>query len=378
MKTKSNVVDLTQKLVAIPSWVDAKTNEAEIGEFCFSYLKKNKKLMVEKQIVDGNRFNIIARNSDVVDTLVVGHIDTVQPSLRWKRSPTKPEVARNKLYGLGSCDMKSGIAIMLDLASAATILPRTMFLFYIDEEYTFKGIKAFIKKYKSKINPKRVISLDGSDLSITNGCRGLIEISCTIKGQSGHAARPENGKNAIWATQEILQDLFGWLDTFSSSQLGKTSYNIAYISGGQYQGKDENEELILGKQGNVIADICNFIIDIRPSSSKLSAESVLEFIQKRAEAKHVSVESYSITHDLGSWQTEKDAIESSLTTLPFKKPDETGYIDVQMIWQAFDGVPCFTIGAGKVDMAHKPDEYVEIDKLIKLREMLNKMIIYEC
>ena len=120
----------------------------------------------------------------------------------------------------------------------------TAFLFYIDEEYDFAGIKAFIKKYKNKIKPKRIISLDGSNLKITNGCRGLIEITCTIQGKSGHAAKPQSGINAINNSFLIIQKLSNWLKKFDNKNLGSTCLNLAYIKGGQNQGKDKQNNLI--------------------------------------------------------------------------------------------------------------------------------------
>lgn len=362
---KNNLISLTQQLISIPSWVDDKTNESALGGFCYQYLKQNPSLRLTKQVCVGNRFNLIARNNIPIDTLVVGHIDTVQPSQSWTKNPVKPEIIGDKLYGLGSSDMKSGIATMLNFAVNSRLKPNTMFLFYIDEEYDFLGMKKFIEVYQDKIRPKQIISLDGSNLSITNGCRGLIEISCTIKGQSGHAARPQSGINAIVKSYQIINRLFGWLSNFIDPELGPTVANLAYISGGQFQGWDK-DNLMLGKQGNVIPDICQFIIDIRPSVPSLTAQKIIDFIQP---------DDYSIRHDLGSWLTPKNTLK--ITGLPksFNRLDQTGYIDVQMLWQAFAKIPCLTIGAGNSSMAHKPDEYVEVNKLLKLNDILAKILL---
>jgi len=87
--------------------------------------------------------------------------------------------------------MKSGLAAMILAATDKNIPKNIGFLFYIDEEYDFAGIKKFISDYGKKLKPKSIISLDGSELEIANGCRGLIEISATVKGISCHAATPE-------------------------------------------------------------------------------------------------------------------------------------------------------------------------------------------
>src|SRR3989338_5637488 len=369
---KLDVVGLTKKLISIPSWVDKKTNENAVGYFIFDYLKANSKLKVEKQILKGGRFNVIAKNNNLVSTLVVGHIDTVQPSVSWTKNPLKPSVGKGLLYGLGSSDMKSGVAVMLDLATNPKLKENIMFLFYADEEYDFLGMKGFVKKYLGKIKPKQIISFDGSDLAVTNGCRGLIEISITLKGKSGHAARPESGVNAITRSYLIINNLINWLGNYVSRELGPTTSNLAYIYGGQYQG-EKNGFLILGKQGNVIADICRFTLDIRPSRPELTAKKIINFINRETKRYNLTLMGSSVRHDLGSWSTPKELIDLNGLKLPFRSAGKTGYIDVQMLWQNFNRIPCYTIGAGNA-MAHKPDEYVEVKNIIKLSEIGKKLI----
>lgn len=367
-----NVIDLTKKLISIPSWVDQKTDEIAVGQFIFDYLKNNSKLTIQKQILSDGRFNVIAKNSKVVDTLVVGHIDTVQPSQSWTKNPINPVIEDGLLYGLGSSDMKCGIAVMLDLATNPMLKINTMFLFYVDEEYDFLGMKGFVKMYSGKIDPIQIVSFDGSDLAVTNGCRGLIEIEVTIKGKSGHAARPESGINAISKSYLIINNLTNWLGNYVSRDLGPTCMNLAYINGGQFKGESENQ-LTLGKQGNIIADVCRFVLDIRPSRSELTALKVIKFITAEAKKFKVSVVKATTRHDLGSWSTPREQIKLGGQKLPFRPAGKTGYIDVQMLWQNFNQVPCFTIGAGN-SMAHKPDEYVEVDNIYKLVKIAKKLI----
>ncbi|MFA6602304.1 MAG: M20/M25/M40 family metallo-hydrolase [Candidatus Shapirobacteria bacterium] len=369
------LIKRTIELLSIPSWVDSKNNEAKIGQYIFTNLAKYPLLKVVKQKVVGNRFNVIAQNSGTIDTLIVGHIDTVQPSSNWTKNPIKPVILKNKLFGLGASDMKSGIALMMEMAIKPGLIPNTMFLFYIDEEYDFLGMKKFIAEFVDKIKPKQIISLDGNNLSITNGCRGLIEISCTVRGQSGHAARPKSGLNAINKSFQLINELYSWLGSFSNPILGPTVANLAYISGGQYQGW-KKDVLLLGKQGNIIPDICQFVIDIRPSQTSLNATKVIEFLNVGAKKMGVKIETSLVRHDLGSWLTEKNNIPNK-NKLPkkYNRVDQTGYIDIQFLWQTFNQTPCFTIGAGSPSVAHKPDEYVEISQLIRLEKIISSLFL---
>lgn len=365
----TDILKITKDLISIPSYVDGLTDESKIGQYIYDFLRTNSKLKIQKQYCTNNRFNVIATNCKSVDVLVVGHIDTVQPSKSWSTDPLTPNVSKGNLYGLGSSDMKSGVATMLTSAFETRLRPNTMFVFYIDEEYDFLGMKTFVKEYQDKIKPRKIISLDGSNLSISNGCRGLIEIEVTIKGKSAHAARPSKGINAITRSYTIINNLFNWLGNYVSSDLGPTVYNLAYIFGGQYKDKT-SDGLILGKQGNIIPDICQFIIDIRPSRNELTASKVEEFIRRESIKQSVEIFDFKIRHSLGSWLTPKDQLNLDI---PYNPLDQSGYIDVQMLWQAFDQVPCFTIGAGN-DMAHKADEYVEVANIKKLDKLVKALL----
>ena len=153
-------IEIIKQLVGVPSWVDGKINEKEIGNWIYDFLKKNSKLIITKQNIGNGRFNILAQNSEKINVLVTGHMDTVQPNPGWTKNPVKPEIIDDKLYGLGTSDMKSGVAIMLYLATLASLKNNLGFLFYCDEEYDFLGMKAFIKY--CRVGPCNIWSLKTS------------------------------------------------------------------------------------------------------------------------------------------------------------------------------------------------------------------------
>jgi len=351
----NKILELTQKLVSIPSWVDKQTNESKIGEYIFEYLKNNSELMLEKEIVVDGRYNIIAKNSQKIDILVIGHIDTVGINNNWETDPVNPVIKGGKLFGRGTTDMKSGLAAMMCAATEKN-LPRNIgFLFYIDEEYNFTGIKKFMADFGIKIKPRSIISLDGSELEIANGCRGLIEICATVKGISCHAATPENGVNAIEVTTKSIEKLKEFLCQFVDPELGTTSVNLASING-------------RGSDFNVVPDNCQFVLDIRPSSPQINAKLILNQLNKFVVEYGGKLTNQKIKFDFGSWLTPKSKLIK--LGLNFKKISTSGYIDIQMLWQLFNQPLCLTIGAGTQKTAHASNEFVEIEKLEKLPTIL--------
>lgn len=355
----TKILEFTKNLVSIPSWVDEQTNEIKIGEFIFDFLKNNTDLSVEKEMVVDGRFNILARNSQDIKTLIMGHIDTVGINNDWETNPLDPVIKDGKLFGRGTTDMKGGLAAMM-LAATNKNLPKNIaFLFYIDEEYDFAGVKKFIADYGSKIKPKSIISLDGSELNIANGCRGLIEISASVKGKSCHAATPQNGVNAIEVTTKSINKLKEYLSQFVDPELGTTSVNLASIDG-------------RGSSANVVPDNCCFTLDIRPSSSKINAQLIIDQLKKYIEGFKGELSDYKVKFDFGSWLTPKAKLAK--LDLNFQNISASGYIDTQMLWQLFNKPDCLTIGAGAQKAAHTSNEYIAIEKLEKLPKILFDII----
>ena len=294
-------------------------------------------------------------------------MDTVDISGNWQTNPTTPVIKTGKLLGRGTTDMKSGLAAMMLLASNNQLPKNTALLFYIDEEYNFAGIKKFIKDYKKKITPKNIISLDGSQLEIANGCRGLIEISVTVLGKSCHASCPEYGLNAIYIATQTISRLKSLLDKIPDPELETTSLNLACLTGGI-----QKNSQISQSNPNIVPDICNFILDIRPSSALITSNFIINKLKNLINQQGGKMDSCSVKHDFKSWLTSK----SKLTKfkLPFKQINKSGYIDIQLLWQTFNQPICLTFGAGTQPTAHAPNEYIEINNLLKLESKLLKIL----
>lgn len=363
-----NVTDLASELISIPSWVGVGCDEKNIGEFIYQWLLVNTNLNVIKQPVKDGRFNVLAFDDAPTELLLVGHMDTVEPRAGWVTDPFSPTIKNDRLYGLGATDMKGSLAAGLTALTESKSTIGIMLLAYIDEEYDFSGMRQFVKEYKEKIKPEIVVSLDGSFGQVGIGCRGLIEASFKLRGKTGHAGRPELGVNAITSGINLITKLKRQLAAkYSDPVLGISTLNLAYCQGGLDTGSG-----VLGRQGNNIADLAEFVLDIRPASSELTAQKVRKIIESYLPGTKLTLEDWVVRHDLGSWLTPK----SELADLDLSGSYEPslGYIDLQMIWEALGRVPCLTIGAGNLTLAHTPNEYVEINNLEKTKEIVCQIL----
>lgn len=366
-------------LIRIPSWVDYSNNpptqnENQLVDFITSWLKKNTKINIERQKLPGGRFNIICK-SGKPNVVLLAHTDTVAPSANAPLDQLKGIIKDGKIYGRGATDMKSGLACLLLTIKNNPQAKNYWACFYADEEYFFLGMKNFAQKH-SHLRPKYIISADGSDLALGHGCRGLIELRLRLKGVTGHAAKG-NGLNAIDGTYLIYKNLKTFLKRYHHPIMGKTSTNLAYILGGAElkdgQSYQNNLLVKVGQAGNVISDIAEFVLDIRPSSPELTAKTVMENLKDNSEKLGYKIDSITVNHDLGAWYTNPRDIElfkriaesATAKKTRLDGPGKIGYLDLQMIWTKTGRPISVMFGGGIGATAHRPDEYIPINSLKK-------------
>jgi acetylornithine deacetylase/succinyl-diaminopimelate desuccinylase-like protein len=242
-----------------------------------------------------------------------------------------------------------------------------MLLIYVDEEYDFKGIRRFVTSKEAGIVPTLTLSLDG-ELAVATGCRGLIEISFTSKGKSGHAANPQNGINAITETTAALQKVSQELAAFADADLGQTTTNVAAIQGGVLQ--DAKGRVVWLRDGNSIPDTAEVVFEVRPATSQVTAEFVLQKIQSALERRSVRLANSSVRHNITPWpvrhnKSVHELLQKSYTKagVPFQTSDRKlqGYIDAQMVAEKITA-PTYIIGAGG-NSKHGTNENVPLANL---------------
>jgi len=370
---------LAKKLIRIPSYVGSNCNEIKIAEFVYRYCQTLKGFSVSKQYIKDGRFNVVLKDNYPTKLLFVGHLDTVEPRSGWKTNQFISANSQGRLFGLGAADMKSNIAAFLTALQSIGKTNGIMALFYIDEEYDFAGMRAFVNEYKDKTKPSFILSGDGNDLMLGNGCRGLIELTAIVKGKSAHASNPQLGINAITSSANAIQKLAKYVDkNYQSSTLGTTTCNLAFLQGGLSKGRNK-DMLILGREGNNVPDIAEFVIDIRTADPKLNAGKIILLLSSFLNEDKLSIQSIKVRHDFGAWITPKQKLRSvekiinGVVPIRYTDLGKRGFIDVQLLSKAFP-VPCFTLGAGDGKTVHSANENILIRDLFTLTDIYKKII----
>lgn len=194
MINKERVAEIFSNLIKINS-VNPPGNEQVAAEYLYK-LFCEVGIPCSIQQLGENRANFaatIGRGSKMLD--FNGHLDTVPFTDDWDMPPLQTTEKDGKMYGRGSCDMKSGVAAMCEAMLSlyeenVDLKGRLRLVFVADEEVSNIGIRTFLKQ-----NPPADFAVIGepTDLAVAVAHRGVIRHDIYLYGEASHAAlRPTN------------------------------------------------------------------------------------------------------------------------------------------------------------------------------------------
>ena len=172
---------------------------------------------------------------------LTGHMDTVDIAQNWPTDPFDPVEKEGKLYGLGSMDMKAGVACALTAFKALWEtkeqhgrLGQVGFAATVDEEGYGTGARALLH---TKYGQSDAMLLGepfygvGPGWHLPNGITGKVLYKLTVMGRAAHAFHPERGLNAIEDAGKIVAAL-EQLNLLEHPQFGRGNYSTLKIEGG--------------------------------------------------------------------------------------------------------------------------------------------------
>ncbi|MFT6956738.1 MAG: acetylornithine deacetylase [Halieaceae bacterium] len=325
---------------------------------------------------DGSKANLIATLGTGPGGLVLaGHSDTVPfDEGRWRSDPLQLSERDNRLYGLGSSDMKGFFP--LAMAAASPFLNKTLqqpliILATADEESSMNGARALAAAGK----PKARAAIIGEPTSLVpvRMHKGIMMQSVKVIGQAGHSSNPALGNSALDAMHRVMGDLMVFRAELAerySNPLFEVAYptlNLGCIHGGDSPNRicgstELHFDLRMTPEGNneeVHGDIEKRLAVIAESAGiDLSLEPLVKSIppfEQGAESELVKITESLTGH------TAKAV--GFATEAPF----------LQQL-----GMETIILGPGSIDRAHQPDEYIELEQMRPYVDLLQQCIARYC
>ena len=344
----SDPVELTRVLVDIES---VSLHEKDIADCVEQVLRAVPHLRVERL---GN--TVMARTDLGRPQRVVlaGHLDTVPIA---DNLPAR--VDGEIMYGCGTSDMKSGVALALQLAVA---LPEPRYdltyFFYEAEEIdsAYNGLNLVSKSHPEWLAADFAVLLEPTHGVVEAGCQGTMRVLVSTTGKRAHSARSWRGVNAIHAAAGVL-------DRLAAYDARKVT-----IDGCDYREGLNAVRINGGIAGNVIPDRCEIEINYRfaPDRTVADAEAHLRELFAGYEVTLVDAAPGALP---GLTAAPAQEFLAAVGSDPVGK---LGWTDVSRF--AAMGIPALNFGPGDPNVAHAVDEHVEIDKIRTGAEMLRRWL----
>jgi succinyl-diaminopimelate desuccinylase len=285
---------------------------------------------------------VVARTSLGRDRRVLlgGHLDTVPLA---GNLPSRLDGSR--LYGCGTSDMKSSLAVMLRLA-AALVEPRydLTYVFYDNEEVEAEknGLGRLAHSYRGWLDADLAILMEPTGGAVEAGCQGTLRAVVTVPGVRAHSARAWLGVNAIHAAGALLDRLAAY------------EPRRVVIDGCEYREGLNAVGIRGGVAGNVVPDECEVTVNFRFAPDRSEAEAALHVAEVLAPYDVVIA-------DVAPGALpglDRDVSREFVAAVGAPPVAKLGWTDVARF--AALGIAALNYGPGDPNLAHRSDESVEV------------------
>ncbi len=333
----------------------------------------------------GNKANLFATlGPDRPGGIVLsGHTDVVpvegQP---WNHDPFSVTPVGSRLYGRGTADMKSFLAVALALVPEALAAglqrPLHLALSY-DEEVGCFGVHGLLADMReSGAAPALAIVGEPTGMRLVNAHKGVRVYRTTVTGLEAHSAYPDRAANAIAAAAELI----AFLDTLAREMAAPEAqdvrfdpphgtFNVGTIAGGTAQ--------------NIVPRVCSFTWEYRdlPGQdaaavlarfSQFASEVVLPRLRETAPEAAITTETFALVPAL---KPEADSpAEALIRRLTGANVTETmSFASEAGIFQQ-TGIPAVLFGPGSIQQAHQPDEFIDTEQIEACEDFMRKLIAW--
>ncbi|GGY58286.1 acetylornithine deacetylase [Marinobacter zhanjiangensis] len=380
-KAPPDVRTMMSQLVAIPSISSASpdwdhSNEAVVrllAEWLEPLGFRNEILPVPGM---PGKVNLVATLGTGSGGLVLsGHTDTVPyDDKRWQSDPFTLTEKDNRLYGLGTCDMKGFFALAIEAAREAAQQPLKQPLIILataDEESSMNGARALAEAGYPKA--RYAVIGEPTTLKPIRMHKGIMMERLVFEGQSGHSSDPSLGRNALEGMNEAMNELLAlraqWQEKHRNPHFAVQypTLNLGCIHGGD--------------NPNRICARCELHFDLRPLPGMDMAElrqTILTRLQPLASRRELSLEFQPLFDGVPPFETSAEAeLVKVCEKLTGQQADAVAFA-TEAPWLQQLGLETLVMGPGSIDQAHQPDEYLDLSQIDPTITLFKQLIRHFC
>ncbi|MFC1748395.1 acetylornithine deacetylase [Pseudomonadota bacterium] len=326
-----------------------------------------------------NKSNLIATLGEIKPNsqglMLAGHTDTVPyDEQRWQQDPFKLVEKNQRLYGLGTSDMKSFFALAIEAArqfEAKNLKHPLVILATADEESSMEGAQLVNEQGCPYVS--HAIVGEPTGLRPVNAHKGMMMEAIRLTGQSGHSSDPSLGLNAMEAMHKTMADILAWRDELQSRYrddrfiVSTPTLNLGHIHGG------DNPNRICGG--------CELHFDLRPLPGMALAElraALNERLTKLFKDSAIQWQQFPLFHGTEAMHTHADTDIVKSCEEFTNQPAETVAFCTEGPYLADIGINPIILGPGDIAQAHQPNEFLALDRLQPTINLLTNLIRRFC
>ncbi len=311
--------------------------------------------------------------------VLAGHTDTVPlDEALWHVDPFKATEKDNRFYGLGSCDMKSFFAVIIEALRGLDLnkIHRPLIILATaDEETSMSGAKAIAKNAGALglNNARAAVIGEPTNMKPIRMHKGMMMEAIQLTGHAGHSSDPSLGNNALEAMHKVIGELLRWRDELQSKynnplfEIPVPTMNLGHIHGG------DNPNRICGS--------CELQIDIRPLPGMKLEDLRIEMQQRLKQVLNdtgIQLKTVSLTDGFDAMDTAKSAEIVLLAEKMTASESQIVAFGTEAPYYNSMGLETIVMGPGSINQAHQPDEYIEIKSLDPAVDIIRQLIVHYC
>ncbi len=375
------LIPMIDRLISVPSVSSInphwdQTNEGVIEPLAdwFSQLGFNTEVLP----VPGHpgKSNLVASAGSGPDGLLLaGHTDTVPyDDNRWDHDPFSLTQKDNRIYGLGTSDMKAFFALIIEATrelDLKTLKRPLTILATADEESNMCGAQALVDINK-RLGRYAVIG-EPTGLKPVRMHKGIAMETIRVHGKSGHSSNPALGANAMEGMYLVIGEILKWRTDLQSRfnnpmfEVAVPTINLGHIHGGD--------------NPNRICASCDLQFDIRPLPGMNLDELRGELNQRLKRLnldEKLRLEMLSPFNGVPAMETPAmaDIVKASEALTGYTAGSVAFGTEAPYLQQL--GMETIILGPGDIDQAHQPNEYLGLERIEPMITILKSLIKKFC